>query len=148
MRRIALHFPVRWRAGLGALLAWSWLTGVTFFALHRWFQVEGEFGPEKHPLEPWLIKAHGAGAFLSLMAFGYLLASHIPTGWRSKRSRKGGVALVIALSLMVLTGYGLYYLGDEEWRAATAWLHLGLGLSFPFLLVLHIVSGRRRTTSA
>ena len=148
MRRIALHFPSRWRLGLGALLAWSWLTGVSFFALHRWFQVEGDFGPEKHPLEPWLIKAHGAGAFLSLMVFGYLLASHIPTGWRSKRSRKGGIVLVAALSLMVLTGYGLYYLGDEDWRATTAWMHLGIGSLFPCLLALHIISGWRRSTSA
>ena len=146
MRRVALHFPTVWKAGFGGVLAWSWLTGVSFFALHRWFQMEGDFGPEKHPLEPWLIKAHGAGAFLSLIAFGYLMASHIPTGWKTKRSRKGGLTLVAVLSGMVITGYGLYYLGDEAWRSAAAWVHLALGFSFPFLLAAHIVSGRRRVT--
>ncbi len=147
MRRIALHFPLRWKAGLGALLAWSWLSGVGFFALHRWFQIEGDFGPEKHPMEPWLLKAHGAGAFVSLIAFGYLLASHIPTGWRTKRARRLGLTMVASIVLMALTGYGLYYIADEDWRAAVGWLHLGIGVLLPLTLMLHIFFARRAKRS-
>lgn len=145
MRRIALHFPRYAKAALALLLAWSFVTGTGFFYLQRWGQAEGEFGPEINPLQPWLLRAHGLGAFLWLIAFGYLLASHIPVGWRARRQRSSGLSLVALLASLALTGYGLYYLAAEGLREAVGWTHLGLGLAFPVVLAVHIVTGKRRS---
>ena len=144
MNRIALHFP-RWaKAVLYGNILLSLATGSLWFVLHRWFQIEGDFGPEKQPLEPWLMKAHGASAFLILIGFGYLLASHIHIGWRSKRNRALGIALLSTLVLLVLTGYLLYYASGEGLRESVSWAHLALGLSLPVTLGLHVWWGHRR----
>jgi hypothetical protein len=144
MRRVALHFP-RWAKGVlyGNLLL-SLSTGVTWFSLHQWFQIEGEFGPEKHPLEPLLIEVHGASAFAFMIAFGYLLASHVPVAHRAKRNRPLGYTLVAIISTLIITGYGLYYAGSEALRSGISLLHLAVGLSFPLVLALHIWRGHRR----
>jgi hypothetical protein len=144
MSRIALYFP-RWaKAMLYGNLLLSFSTGTVWFALHRWAQVDGEFGPEKHPLEPWLIKLHGASAFLVLIGFGYLLASHVQIGWRSKRNRKLGLALISTLVMIIITGYLLYYASGDGFREAVSWTHLALGLSLPVTLILHVWRGHRR----
>ncbi|MCB1210128.1 MAG: hypothetical protein KDK97_12405, partial [Verrucomicrobiales bacterium] len=94
MSRVALHFPGWAKAVLYSNVLMSLATGSAWFALHRWVEIEGEFGPEKSPLEPWLMRVHGASAFLILIGFGYLLASHIHVGWRAKRNRFSGLGLV------------------------------------------------------
>ncbi len=144
MSRVALHFPRRAKLMLYGNIALSFASGIAWFALHRWGQVEGEFGPEKSPLEPWLLRVHGASAFLAMMGFGYLLASHVHVGWRSRRNRRLGALLVGAVSLLILSGYLLYYSAGEDFRSAVSWIHLGLGLSLPGVLGLHVWKGHRR----
>ena len=146
MSRVALHFP-RWaKRVLYGNVALSFVTGSLWFALHRWGQVEGEFGPEKHPLEPWLIKAHGASAFLVLIGFGYLLASHVHIGWRSGKNRRAGLAVVGTILGLIFTGYLLYYAGSEGFRESVSWVHLAIGLSLPGTLGFHIWLGHRART--
>lgn len=143
MKRVALHFP-RWaKTVLYGNLALSFATGTGWFGIHRWFQTEGEFGPEKHPIEPWLIKIHGASAFLVLIGFGYLLASHVHVGWRTHRNRVLGVSTLTNVAVMILTGYLLYYAGSETFRQQVSWMHLILGLCLPAVLALHVLLGKR-----
>ena len=144
MSRIALRFPRKAKAVLYANVLLSFCTGTAWFALHRWGQVEGDFGPEKSPWEPWLIKVHGASAFIVMMGFGYLLASHIHVGWRSKRNRFMGVSLNGTVALLILSGYLLYYSAGEDFRQAVSWAHLALGLSLPVTLGVHVWQGHRR----
>jgi hypothetical protein len=144
MSRIALHFPKRAKALLYGNLLLSLASGTSWFALHRWFRVEGEFGPEPSRLEPWLMKIHGASAFLALIGFGYLLASHVHFGWRSKRNRTLGVALVSIFSALIVSGYLLYYGGGDDFRDVVGLIHLGLGLAFPCVLAGHVFVGHRR----
>ena len=143
MSRVALHFPRRAKAVLYGNIAISFATGTLWFVLHRWFSIEGEFGPEKNPLEPWLIKVHGASAFLVLIGFGYVLASHVHVGWRTRRNRVLGLALVTTFALLILTGYLLYYASGEGFREGVGWMHLALGLSLPVTLMAHIAMGKR-----
>ncbi len=49
MARITLRIPWRFRAWLFAFIMLSWVTGVTFFIMNRWLEIEEEFGPKKHP---------------------------------------------------------------------------------------------------
>jgi hypothetical protein len=144
MSRVALHFPRRAKALLYGNLLLSFISGTTWFAMNRWFRVEGEFGPEPSKLEPWLMKIHGASAFIALIGFGYLLASHVHVGWRSKRNRTLGVALVSIFSALAISGYLLYYGSGDEFHYGMGWIHLGFGLAFPCVLAGHVFIGHRR----
>lgn len=148
IKRVALHFPLWAKLVLHGTLALSFLTGSCWFILHQWFQIEGEFGPEKHPLEPWLIQAHGASAFITLIGFGYLLSTHIHVAWRTKRNRVLGILLVANLVLLILSGWLLYYVGVETLRECISMAHLALGLALPITLFSHIRTAARRVPLA
>lgn len=141
MKRIALHFPKTWKAALYGCLLLSWLTGAGWYSLHRWVRIEGEFGEEHSPWEQTLLKVHGAAAMIMMIYFGYLLASHVPTGWRSRRNRTAGIALLGALGFMIVTAYGLYYAGGESFREYLSLAHLIVGLSLPLLIGWHVWVG-------
>jgi len=91
----------------------------------------------------WCLKIHGAAAMATLVLIGVLLHGHVRFAWRARRNRVNGVLVLSALGFLTLTGYGLYYAGDERLRAWTSWIHLGLGLALPALLVMHILLGGR-----
>ena len=143
MARVALHFPRSAKVVLYGVLLLSLSSGLTWWALEKWGTVEGEFGPEKSRWLGPVLKIHGASAFLVLIGFGYLLASHIHVGWRSRRSRVLGSALVLMIVTMIASGYGLYYIGDDDWREKISWLHRLSGLSLLPLLLGHVWAGHR-----
>jgi hypothetical protein len=144
MKCIALHFPLIWKLALYLSFALSWVTGITWFILHKRVRIEGEFGPEHSTREPVLIKIHGGSAMLMMVFYGYLLATHVSVGLRSKRNRALSLTLVAALAFMILTAYGLYYVGGEKFRELISLAHLIVGCSLPFILALHIWQGHSR----
>lgn len=143
MRLVELRLRTSVRRGLYAAIAFAWGSGTAFYCLRRWFQVEGEFGPQAHPWQHSILSLHGAAAFVMLMAIGAMALSHIPSGWRTRRSRAHGVMLACAASVMAITAWALYYLSQKTTRDWIAWLHLCFGLALPALLMLHIHLGRR-----
>lgn len=131
------------RTWLFGAFATAFITGTAWWVLHRWFPVNGEFGPAPHPVEPWLIRLHGAAAMVTLVLLGSLLAHHVRHAWLAHRNRRSGGLLLTLNGLLALTGYALYYAGGETLRAFASAAHLTLGLALPVLLLLHIVCGRR-----
>jgi hypothetical protein len=49
-------------------------------------------------------------------------------------------------TLLIMTAFGLYYLGSETVRPWMSWIHILVGFSVPGLFTLHIFLGRRRST--
>lgn len=143
MSRVALHFPRKAKIILYGNVLLSLTSGTLWFALHRWGQVEGDFGPEIHPLEPWLIKIHGAAAFCALIGLGYLLATHVHVAWRTRLNRLFGISLLSVIIALGLSGYLLYYGQGEALHETTCWVHLILGLLLPVTLLLHVWKGHR-----
>ena len=144
-RRTGLHFSRTAKLLLALVLLTSLGTGAGWYYLHRWGQVENEWGDMgPHPWQPTLIKIHAASAFLAMIGFGFLLARHLPPAWRTHRQRLSGLPLVALVVTMIVTGYGLFYSG-EELRPLLADVHLYTGLSLPVILVVHIW---KRTRSA
>lgn len=129
-----------WLHGSFAVLL---VTGVGWWLLHDFVQVETEFGPRGHPLETWSLKLHGLAALVSLVVIGSLIPLHIRRGWHARRNRLHGGILVAAIFLLTLTGYGLYYSGGETLREISSWSHRVLGLLLPAIIALHIRAGRR-----
>ena len=122
-----------------------WLTGLAWLILHYWFSVQGEYGPEANPAEPWMLRAHGAAAFLSLWVFGLLWGLHILPAWSRHQRRWTGSALTAAALVLILTGYLLYYVGDENLRTDTSIVHWMLGILALLAFLAHGL--RRRDTS-
>jgi hypothetical protein len=91
----------------------------------------------------WSLKVHGAASMATLLVVGSLLTAHVRFAWRANRNRLNGAFFIATLTFLTATGYGLYYLGDERWRAFASWSHLAVGVLLPFLVLTHVVSGRR-----
>lgn len=146
MKRLSLRFPNWSRALFSCSLLLSLVSGLLWFGLDRWGTIEGEFGSEKHPWLAPLAKIHGAGAFIALISFGMILSGHVPAGWRAGWSRRSGLFSLSTIAVSILTAYGLYYSGADEWRERIGWMHLIAGLALPVSIALHVWSGRKRAT--
>ena len=78
-----------------------------------------------------------------LVLIGMLLTTHVRFAWRARRNRANGSVFLSAFAVLTATGYALYYAGGERLRVWTSWIHLGIGLVLPILLLVHIFLGRR-----
>ena len=143
MLREGIRLSARQRAVLYGCCTLLFLTGVAWLVAHTWMRADGEFGESPHPLEHWSLQLHGAGAMLFLMAIGSLIRGHMRIGWKTNRSRISGATMVASSSVLVVTGWGLYYVGSEAARTFISQLHWGVGLAGPLIIAVHVL-GRRR----
>lgn len=127
LRRRAVHL-------MGAGL---WLSGALWLVFHYFVRATGEFGPSRHPLEPWWLDIHGAFAFASLWLLGLLWGVHMTAGWSAGQRRWSGGLMLGAFATLVISGYLLYYAGDDALRGAASVLHWALGLAAPLAFFAH-----------
>ena len=125
---------------LYAVLALVFLSGVVWAYWNYLVASPGDF---EMSAKAWAMKIHGAAAMAVLVLIGMLLNAHVRFAWRARRNRANGSLFLSALAVLTITGYGLYYEGDERLRAWTSWIHLAIGLVLPILLLIHIFLGRR-----
>jgi len=106
-----------------------WASGVLWLGLHYFLRQKNEFGFETNPAEPWMLKLHGAFAFAALVGLGLLWGVHILNGWFSDRRRwSGGIVFGLACFL-ALSGYLLYYAGDDGFRDVVSVSHWAVGVA-------------------
>jgi hypothetical protein len=127
-----------------AVLGGTWLSGAIWLVLHFYMREKTEFGFLPHPLEAWALRMHGAFAFAALWLGGLIWAAHIPAAWASRRHRYSGIMVVSLFGLLGLSGYLLYYLGDEGWRDIVSLAHWLIGLFGLIALPLHSLHARTR----
>jgi hypothetical protein len=125
------------RLGLYVIGLGLWLSGGLWLFFHYFVLRQGEFGASRHPLEPWWLMLHGAFAVATTWMFGLLWGVHIAQRWSLRRRRRSGILLIGLLAWLTLSGYLLYYLGNEHLRAITSWLHWSTGLACPLAFVAH-----------
>jgi hypothetical protein len=114
-----------------------WLTGGLWLLFHYFLVKQGEVGPTTNPLEPWWLKLHGAFGFAAVWMFGLLWGIHIAKLWPHKRKRWSGAVLTGVFALLILSGYLLYYVGDDRFRPVISALHWVVGLACPIFWVCH-----------
>jgi hypothetical protein len=107
------------------------LTGIYWAMLHYG-------GLHAYVSEPFLMKLHGAAAMVLLVAIGSVLPAHVPTGWITKRSRTSGTTVLAGCAVLAITGYLLYYAGNETVRDAASYVHLALGVVLPLVFGAHL----------
>jgi hypothetical protein len=120
------------------------LSGLVWAWLHH-LDEGGIAGGPWREFKPWLMKVHGFTAMGFVMLLGTLLPVHVRHSWHARRNRANGAFFLSSVSILTLTGYVLYYLGNEKLRALCSDVHFWLGVVIPLLLGWHIWSGRRAT---
>lgn len=88
---------------------------------------------------------HGLLAFVMLGILGAVWSMHMRFNWRHRKHRVSGSGLVILWLLLMLTGVGIYYLGNERASLIASLAHLGTGLLVVFWYGWHVWSGRNRS---
>lgn len=129
------------------LICWSgallWGSGVAWLLLHNFWQIQGDFGPEANPAEPWLLRLHGAAMIASLLGGGGLLVAHVWRGWYYRKQRVLGLSLTIVFAILIVTGYLLYYVGSENLRPWISLIHWVIGIAILPVFLLHYRQGRK-----
>jgi hypothetical protein len=133
--------PELWLYATGTLL---WVSGVGWLASHYLLSARDAFGELTHPWDAWWLRLHGASMMAFLVAFGALVPTHMLAAWRRRTNRRSGLFMLALVAVLALTGYGLYYSGDEELRPWISALHWGLGLAAAAALLVHRLLGKRR----
>jgi hypothetical protein len=105
-----------------------------------WMVAQAQLG-EGNQASSLMLKVHGGAAMAALVVLGALI-THIGAGWRVRRNRVSGLTLLLAILFLVITGYGLYYAGDEELRSLISRWHAWIGLGLFALLPAHVLIGR------
>lgn len=121
-----------------------WATGVAWLWLHLMMSVEGEFGPTLHPFEPLMLQLHGLFLIPILLGVGGILFGHMGRGWRQSGKRLSGLLTLTVFSLLAITGYLLYYTGNDLIRDAAKYAHWVVGGAAPILLIWHMIIRARR----
>lgn len=130
----------RWALHLGALL--TGLSGLGYGWLRYFKQVQGEFGPEPHPLQSVLQHLHVLAAPCLLFALGMTVRGHLSTKLRAgtREGRRTGLGLGLLIGPMVVAGYLVQVATDPLWRNAFAWVH---GISSLLFLLSYLGHGLR-----
>ncbi|WP_375786051.1 hypothetical protein ACE10Z_42830 [Bradyrhizobium sp. Pha-3] len=90
-----------------------------------------------------LLMVHGGVAMLALLTLGALIPVHLLRAWRSRKNRISGSIMAAFNAVLIVTAFGLYYLGSEEVRPWMSWIHLTAGFALSLMFPLHIWLGRR-----
>ncbi|MBL6751747.1 MAG: hypothetical protein ISP90_14565 [Nevskia sp.] len=125
------------------VLALIFASGLAHFVLHQFFPRAGEFGPLPNPAEPWLLRLHGAAAMATLVLLGSLLPLHVARFWGTRQNSAAAMAFLGIAALLIASGYGLYYLGGDDWRAACRIAHIAVGIAALPAFALHLRRGRQ-----
>lgn len=89
------------------------------------------------------LEVHGAAAMAILFLAGAVAALHVPCKWRERKNRSSGIAITLFLGVLTISGFFLYYAGDDRVRETASIVHWIVGLAAPILLWLHSSLGRR-----
>jgi len=139
-----LGVPHNRRRWLYAAFALAFVSGVLWLVFHYFLQQAGEFGPQPHALEIWWLRLHGAAAFVMLWYAGIVWGTHArPALKHGADWKRSGLGVVALLALLGISGYLLYYLVDDDWRALARIVHWSLGLALALPLGVHLVGVRR-----
>jgi heme A synthase len=139
----ALQLDRRLRWSLYAAFALLFATGAVWLVADR--LKESPDGELWQATAANMLMIHGGAAMLLLLLLGALFPIHMARAWRGQLNRISGSIMVLCNALLILTAFGLYYLGAETLRPWASDVHIAAGFVLPVLIVVHIWLGRRQS---
>ncbi len=136
-----MRLDPRFRFSIYGAFAVLFVTGVGWLLADR--MKDASSGEGWQLTAAYLLMLHGGAAMAMLMMLGALVPLHVRRGWRRRRNRTTGILMVAGNGVLILTAFGLYYLGSDMLRPWTSGIHIGIGLAVPLLFVVHVLVGRR-----
>ena len=121
-----------------------WLSGALWLVA-EWFK-DAELGPTRTPLQSQSMKIHGAAMLVYLAMLGTLW-THIQRGFALQANRLSGSLVIAVNAVLTVSGWILYYLGDDMARDWSSLAHWIVGLAVLPLLIGHILLGRAQTSA-
>src|SRR5262249_48294869 len=95
-----------------------------------------------------LLMIHGGAGMLTPMPLGGLVPVPCFKAWGAREKRITGTCMAWLNGVLIVTAFGLYYLGSENLRPWLSNIHLAAGFALPIQLLIHIYLGRRRSVGA
>lgn len=133
-----MQLPPSLRAAFYACGAVLTASGLVWLAVHY-------AAPPEARGSALALEVHGAAAMAVLFLAGAVAALHVPGAWRERKNRNSGIAVVSWVVLLAVTGFLLYYAGDDSVRETAGVVHWVSGLAAPLLVWLHGSLGWRAT---
>ena len=94
---------------------------------------------------------HTLLSFLTLTLIGALWSVHMRSGWKRRSNHHSGLGLIVVMLLLLITGIGIFYLGDEDNAMIASLGHMAIGGMLPVIFSYHALAGyqkaRRRIAS-
>jgi hypothetical protein len=137
----ALRLDRRFRWGLYLMFAILFAAGLVWLIADQLKDSPG--GEFWQTTAANLLMAHGGAAMVTLLLLGALFPVHIARAWRGRLNRVSGAIMITFNAVLIVTAFGLYYLGSEALRPWISDVHSAAGVAFPAPLAIHIWLGRR-----
>jgi cytochrome c biogenesis protein CcdA len=137
-----LRLKSTFRRSIYAAFAVLVLTGVVW--LFADWQKDISHDEVWQQLAATMLMVHGGVAMITLLLLGALIPLHLLRSWRAGKNRVSGSVMVAFNAVLIVTAFGLYYLGSETVRPWMSWIHIAAGVLVALSFPVHIVLGRRK----
>lgn len=131
------------RATIYFIMGGLWLSGCLWLLLDEFFSEAGPFGRTPNTLEPAVLLIHGVVSVAALYVLGWVSVWHVLRWWRQGLRRVSGATLSTCLSLLVVSGFALFFVSEDWWQHAAALSHDVVGLIVTVVGVQHWFFARR-----
>jgi len=129
--------PRRPRVALYIVMGALWVTGCWWLILDQFVAQRGPFGVIPHRLEPPLLMLHGISSIAAMYLLGWVSARHILRWWTSGMRRLSGGLVAAMFALLAVSGFGLFFVSEDEWQRVAAAIHEVLGVAVTVFAVQH-----------
>jgi cation transport ATPase len=85
---------------------------------------------------------HGLLTLVTMVLLGVLLPIHVRHGLRQAKSRRSGLSLLVLMCALAITGWGIYYVANEDWARWASSLHVTVGLAAAAVVLIHVSLAR------
>ena len=116
------------------------VTGAVFAAMKYFMHSSDEMAVVNHPMQPYMLSGHVVVAPLLLFGLGWIFANHIwpKFYFREQRNRITGIASMLLIGPMTLSGYLMQVSTADSTRKAMAIAHWITSAVFVIAYVAHL----------
>jgi len=135
----------RWLLNLSSGVAT--LTGLVYLYMKEVMRSDDPFSILHHPWQPHVLALHVLSGPVVVFALGLIARDHILgrlQDARPHRSRRAGITIMVLAAPMIASAYLLQVVSQPAPRRALVWIHVGSGVLFALLFIVHVAAARTR----